>query len=84
MKMHCKRTDAKMAEGLWKIFFKCKKGFTTWLVFIDDPRGKSIEELNRYPRLGKGKQTRQLFHAMGLAYVPKKERQRKKFLKNLK
>lgn len=62
------RNDVKLAEGLWRVSF-ISHGMKCWLVFIDDPRGKTILELNRYPRYRKGKSMRQVFEVMGINHA---------------
>lgn len=75
------RTDRKLADGLWKVCFICSKGKPrTWFVFAEDTRGKPIGELNRLPRIGKGKNLRQAFALLGIGYIPKTKRIRKKIL----
>ncbi|HMN19493.1 MAG TPA: hypothetical protein PKA31_02780 [Candidatus Moranbacteria bacterium] len=79
------RIEFKLAEGLWKVCYRTygKGPPKTWFVFVDDPRRKSINELNKLPRLGKGKTLKQVFAALGIGYIPKTKRLKKKKLKEL-
>jgi len=78
------RTDRLLAEGLWKVCFISKQGRPcTWFIFVDDSRDKTIGDLNKLPRLKKGKSLKQVFSKLGIGYVPKTNRLRKKKLKEV-
>jgi hypothetical protein len=77
-----RRLDKQLADGLWKVSYLDQSGRPhTWYVFVDDPRSKSIGDLNKLPRWKKGKSLKQVFRALGIGYIPKTKRLQKKKLK---
>jgi hypothetical protein len=70
------RTDAKLAEGLWRVSFINHSKLKCWLVFVEDSREKTIAELNKKPRYKKGKNIKHVFRAMGIKHISDTENEK--------
>ena len=79
-------TLTKKLGGLWMLYYLEENGKPRTIYFFpgsENPDGKTIEEIKRYPRLGRDVTFREALAMMGAGEIPKTLHRRSELFKEL-